>query len=260
MKDFTHEFYRKYIEAINRKFINVIRFDEFFLFSPRPNSFCIIRHDIDRKPANALEMAKIEKEMGIKATYYFRTKRHTFIPDIIEKIALLGHEIGYHYENLSDMNGDKDLALKDFEENISLFRRIYPVKTISMHGRPLKSFNNLDLWGSFNERQLLFRKYGILGDAILDIDYSDAAYINDTGRNWSSTKANVRDKVDSFIKIDFKNGDALYSYLNQNPNPKMVFQIHPERWSSNNLEYVMQFCKDSCINIIKSIISRSYSR
>jgi len=260
MKDFTHEFYRKYIDAIKRKFINVIRFDEYFLSNPCQNSFCIIRHDIDRKPTNALEMAKIEKEMGIKATYYFRTKKHIFIPDIIEKITLLGHEVGYHYENLSDMNGDKNLALKDFEENISLFRRIYPVKTISMHGSPLKSFNNLDLWGSFNERQLLFKKYGILGDAILDIDYSDIAYINDTGRNWSSTKSNVRDKVDSFIKIDFKDRDALYSYLNQNPNSKIVFQIHPERWSSNYLEYIMQFYKDYCINIIKSLISLGYTR
>ena len=90
------------------------------------------------------------------------------------------------------------------------------------------------------------------------MDYSNIAYINDTGRNWSSTKSNVRDKVDSFIKTDFKNGDALYSYLNQNPNSKIVFQIHPERWSSNNLDYAMQFCKDFCVNIIKSVISGVY--
>jgi len=129
-----------------------------------------------------------------------------------------------------------------------------------MHGSPLKPFNNLDMWGSFNERQSLFRKYGIIGDAILDVDYSNIAYINDTGRNWSSTKANIRDKVDSFIKIDFENGKALYSYLNQSPDSKIVFQIHPERWSSNYFDYVMQFYKDTCINAIKTIASLVYNR
>jgi hypothetical protein len=260
MKDFTHEFYEKYLDAIKRKFINIIRFDEYFLFNPYPSSFCIIRHDVDRKTRNALEMAKIEKEMGIKATYYFRNRRNTFMPDIIEKIAFLGHEIGYHYENLSDTKGYKELALEDFEKNIAMFRRLHPVKTISSHGRPLGAYNNLYLWGPLDERELLFKKFGILGDAILDIDYSNVVYISDTGRNWSSTKSNVRDKVDSLIKIDFRNGYNLYSYLDHHPNPKMVFQIHPERWSSNNLDYSMQFCKDFCINLVKTIISISYGR
>ena len=256
MKDFTHDIYKEYLEIIKLKYSNILRFDEYFLSDPTPNSFCIIRHDVDRKPENALSLAKLENELQIQSTYYFRAKRHTFIPEIIREIADYGHEIGYHYENLSDTNGDMDVALRDFENNLSIFREIYPVRTIAMHGRPLKPFNNMDIWNIPYHHELLCNNFGVIGDVFLDIDYSDIAYINDTGRNWSSTRSNVRDKVNSFINVDFKNGADLFEYLSINPHPKMVFQIHPERWSSNHHDYIIQYCKDVVINIAKSIISR----
>ena len=62
----------------------------------------ILRHDVDRLPSNALVIAKIEKEAGIKASYYFRIVKESYDEDIIRQIADMGHEIGYHYENLSD--------------------------------------------------------------------------------------------------------------------------------------------------------------
>ena len=34
--------------------------------------FVILRNDVDRRPQMALEMAGVEKDMGIRATYYFR--------------------------------------------------------------------------------------------------------------------------------------------------------------------------------------------
>ena len=68
----------------------------------------ILRHDVDRLPENALRMAQIEAELGVKASYYFRMAPESFDRDIIKKIAEMGHEIGYHYENLSAVAGRKD--------------------------------------------------------------------------------------------------------------------------------------------------------
>lgn len=255
MKDFTHDAYKEYLEIIKLNYSNILRFDEYFLSDPKPDSFCIIRHDVDRKPENALKLAKLEKTMEIQSTYYFRAKRHTFITEIISEIADYGHEIGYHYENLSDTNGNVELALENFKKNLMLFRDIYPVKTCAMHGRPFKPFNNIDLWKISNNHNLLLNDHGIVGDVFLDIDYTDIAYINDTGRNWSSTKSNVRDKVNSLVNVDFKNRTDLLEYLSTNHHSKMVFQIHPERWSSNSYDYYIQYCKDALINIAKSIIS-----
>jgi len=64
----------------------------------------ILRHDVDRLPGNSLKTARLEDEMGIRATYFFRAIPQTFKPLIIRKIAEYGHEIGYHYENLSEIS------------------------------------------------------------------------------------------------------------------------------------------------------------
>lgn len=196
-------------------------------------------------------MARIEKEFGIKSTYYFRHKDHTFLPDTIKEIKNLGHEIGYHYENLSDSNGNLSIALDDFKTKLDEFRKLVPVKTISMHGRPLKKFDNRDMWKDNKE---LLDEYEIIGEIYLDIDYSDIAYINDTGRNWSQGKSNVRDKVDSNIITDFTTNLELEIFLKNSEHNKIIFQTHPERWTDNYFEWMIQLLKDTGINIIKSII------
>jgi hypothetical protein len=146
-----------------------MRFDEFFLANPKPESFCLIRHDVDRRPKKALQMARLETSFQIHSTYYFRTKRHVFKPEIIKKISDLGHEIGYHYEGLSDKKGNLDHALRDFEYNLKKLREIVPVKTVSMHGSPLSTIDNRDMWRDPNKHRLLAEKYSILGEVYLDI-------------------------------------------------------------------------------------------
>ena len=251
MKDFTLNAYEQYLSAIKKSYSHIIRFDEYFKSNPKPESFCLIRHDVDRKPPNALKMAKLENAMGVKATYCFRTKKHTFKPDIISKISRMGHEIAYHYESLSDANGNMEKAIKDFEKNLDRFRKTASVSTISMHGRPLSPYDNKDIWEVEENRKNLEKKYNLLGELYLDIDYTDIAYINDTGRNWDSTKSNLRDKVNSKIKADFSNGQNLLDYFKNKPPPKLVFQIHPERWSDNVVEYTIQYGMDKLINFAK---------
>ncbi len=260
MKDFTHSTYKAYLKAIRSSYSNILGFDEFLLANPKPETFCLLRHDVDRRPKRALQMAKVEKEMGIRSTYYFRAKPCAFNPDIIKGIAALGHEVGYHYECLSDANGDISCALEDFENNLERFREIVTIKTISMHGRPLKPFDNRDMWRSPKNHHLLSEKYGIHGEIYLDIDYKEIAYINDTGRNWTSTKSNIRDKIESSIKLDFENGEELRDYLELNPHPRMVFQVHPERWADHIVSYNLCFCFDVLANIGKSIIKLSPKR
>jgi len=68
--------------------------------SSLPHAFVILRHDVDARPQNSLRLARLEHTLGIRGTYYFRIP-HTFQPSIIQEIASLGHEIGYHYETLA---------------------------------------------------------------------------------------------------------------------------------------------------------------
>lgn len=106
--DFTLTKYKELLLTIKSKGYIFERFDEYIEKSEIASSLqflnfktLILRHDVDRMPQNALKMAKLEHDLGIKTTYYFRTIPQTFKPEIIKQIVDLGHEIGYHYENFS---------------------------------------------------------------------------------------------------------------------------------------------------------------
>ncbi|SPD74049.1 conserved hypothetical protein [uncultured Desulfobacterium sp.] len=254
MKDFTLRSYRRYLHAIRSSFSTILRFDEFLFSDSKPDSFCLIRHDVDRKPNNSLKMAEVEAELGIRATYYFRAKPNVFNVPVIREIESMGHEIGYHYESLSDYNGDMFLALKGFMHNLNKFREVVPIRTISMHGAPLSPFDNRDIWREPKNHALLINELGILGEIYLDIDYSDIVYINDTGRNWFSSKSNIRDHVATRLNLDFKNGDELYNYLAVSADPRLVFQIHPERWSDHISDYYLNYFTDHIVNSAKYML------
>jgi hypothetical protein len=256
-RDFTLAQYQDYAYALRKAYETILRFDEFMVLESPPERCCLIRHDIDRRPQNALAMARLEHQLGLTATYYFRTKRHTFKPDILRSIQDLGHEVGYHYECLSDANGNVDEALEDFERNLNRLRQHVSISTISMHGRPLKAFDNRDLWRDPTRHAMLSKQFGLLGEVYLDIDYHNIAYISDTGRNWTSTKSNRRDHVGSDIHASFDSSNELLAYLQGQPHPHLVFQIHPERWDHSILSWTTQYLKDSAINMAKRLIVRS---
>lgn len=257
IRDFTFYAYQKYIQAIKNSYTNIYRFDEFLSMAYPPDSFCLIRHDVDRRPKKALQMALLENEQQVCATYYFRSKPHTFKPEIINKIASLGHEIGYHYESLSDQKGNMGLAINDFENNLKKLQAITPIKTLAMHGRPLSPFDNRDMWRSNENKFMLREKYGVLGEVYLYIDYNDIAYMNDTGRNWTSARLNRRDIVKTGIKLTIENREELYAYLKTGRYSKIVFQVHPERWSSSTIDYYFELSKDHLKNVLKTVLKRS---
>ena len=254
MRDFTLRAYSRYLGAIQKAYPLILRFDRYFKFERKPDSFCLIRHDVDRKPQNALKMARLEHATGVATTFFFRTKKHTFNAEIISAIAALGHEIGYHYESLSDAGGDMQSALEDFESNLQRLRNIVPVSSICMHGRPLSAHDNKALWEFAEHREKLIHQYHVLGEAYLDIDYTEIAYISDTGRNWTTHKANRRDHVQSKIALELRNGQNLLDYLENRPHSKLIFLVHPERWTDSYFEYALQFSIDRFVNLIKAFL------
>lgn len=219
---------------------------EYFSSESLPKKFALIRHDVDRMPGNSLKTARIESELGIKATYYFRATKNVFIPKIIQEIADLGHEIGYHYEVLSEAAGDYSKAIKLFEHHLSEFRKICDVKTISMHGRPLSKFDNRDLWKVYD-----FRKFSILGEAYLSVGH-ELNYLSDTGRSWS-TKNSLRDFIPGGKTENFS-VDAtseLIDLVESRELNNLYILSHPERWSSSMFDWSLYFGMDFAVNFVK---------
>lgn len=256
MMDFTLDAYREYLNCLQSSGKEFLRFDEFMLtdFARNRSQIVLLRHDVDRMPRRALRMAKLEHALGVVATYYFRAKPGSFNAEIMSEIASMGHEVGYHYEVLSDCNGNEERALELFRENLTKFRKYTPISTISMHGRPLSSIDNRDLWKKGANKIKLTEEFSIQGEVYLDIDYTDIAYITDTGRNWRSSAANLRDTVKSNIDVDFKHRGELLVAFQSNTLERIVFQIHPERWADNFVEWVIQYMQDSAINLVKQTL------
>lgn len=242
--DFTiHEFWELSNALVSN--YDTITMSEYLSSEELPEKFALIRHDVDRLPENALETARIESELGIKATYYFRTTKNVFVPEIIKEVSDLGHEVGYHYEVLSETNGDYDKAMALFEHNLAEFRRICDVKTICMHGRPLSKFDNRDLWKVHD-----FKDFGILGEAYLSAG-KELNYFSDTGRSWGS-KNSLRDfipgKTENF-SVDTT--PELIDLVESKKLNNIYILSHPERWSRSMFDWGLYFGMDFAVNFVK---------
>jgi hypothetical protein len=247
--DFTLDSYRLYLNALKGHFGRSYPFKELMGPTP-PEHFLALRHDVDRKVDRALDMARVEHELGLVASYYFRVP-YTFDVDVIRAIEGLGHEVGYHYENLSETDGDVEKALTDFAEKLEQLRTVTTISTCCMHGRPLKPYDNRDLWRDPVRHKQLTERFGILGELYLDIDYTDIAYITDTGRNWTSGRANRRDHVSSSVPASFGSSEELLAYFESKPHPRLVFQVHPERWTDSQVGHAAQWALDTATNMAK---------
>jgi hypothetical protein len=205
--DFTIKAYRALLNSLRKQ---DYQFQTFSDYLQKPASRTIIlRHDVDKLPQNALRIAQIENLSGIKGTYYFRIVPKSFDEEIIRQIAELGHEIGYHYEDLSlaagSMKNEKlkiknddeynrilfERGIESFQKNLETLRKITPVKTICMHGSPVGKYDNRDLWKVYD-----YKDFGIIGEPYLDVDFSQVLYLTDTGRRWNGGSVSVRDKVE----------------------------------------------------------------
>ena len=247
MTDFTVKKYEVFLKSLSENNIPVYGICDFIRL--KAEKAVILRHDVDRKPFNSLKIAKLENKYKIKSTYYFRIVKASFSSGIIQEIKKLGHEIGYHYEDLSLANGNIEKALQLFKNHISKFKKYVEIHTISMHGRPLSKYDNRDLWKVTD-----FKKYGIFGEAFLSIDYSNIYYFTDTGGSWKDNSVNLRDKVNTGLKADIKNTDELINFILSNKDVRIAIVTHPERWADSFFEYVINRLKDTSVNFIKRIL------
>lgn len=144
MPGFVAEYKRRIctVHARSRPF----RLMEEYMSDPDREPCILLRHDVDRMPCRAVQVAKVESELGVRGTYYFRcTAKGEFPVKAISQISAQGHEVGYHYECLSRCNGDILLAMSQFQSNLETFRSIASCNTVSMHGKPMSQYENVDL-------------------------------------------------------------------------------------------------------------------
>ena len=115
----------------------------------------ILRHDVDYDYKGAYEMFKLEKSLGLKATYYFRWL--SINDNIMHEMHNSGFEVSLHYETLATYAKEHKLTTKDkitpevlgicFEklgDELKVFEeRFWKVKTICSHGDKVNRILNI---------------------------------------------------------------------------------------------------------------------
>ncbi len=175
--------------------------------------------------------------------------------EVIKKIFNMGHEIGYHYEDLAKAKGNIEDALSSFRQNLKQMRSIVPVNTICMHGSPLSRHDNRGLWNCWSYRDL-----GIIGEPYFDIDFGKVFYLTDTGRRWNGSKSSVRDRVVGSGQdklFVFPTTVSIIGALKAGAFPtQAMLTVHPQRWTDAWLPWLSEMVLQNVKNIAKAIVVR----
>ena len=255
MPDFT---VHKYTQLLNALIDQGYHFQTFSEYLTKPLSRTIVlRHDVDKRPQNSLTTARIEHEHGIKGVYNFRVVSCSWDEEIIKEISSLGHEIGYHYENLSIHKGNHEKAIEDFKLNLEKLRKLVQVSTITMHGSPKSKHDSRDLW-----KKNKYKDLGLIGEPYYDVDFSKVLYLTDTGRRWDGSKVSIRDKVNPEMNNELEEkGYSIHSTndiikaAKENALPdSIMFTIHPQRWHSRRILWLSELVSQNAKNIVKRIL------
>jgi len=100
--DFTFNHYKEVITKALEAGYTFYTFSEYHAKKPKGKTF-LLRHDVDNFFERAAGFARVEDELGVKATYFLRVHTH-YNPFEYNNYALLkrlesaGHELGLHTE------------------------------------------------------------------------------------------------------------------------------------------------------------------
>ena len=110
-----------------------------------PHRFVLMRHDVDTSPRNALEMARIEHRLGIRASYFVLVHSPFYNPaapphyDALCRILDLGGEVGLHYDTQFFEERQMDALTGTLNDAMALERILgRKVVSVSQH-RPASS-------------------------------------------------------------------------------------------------------------------------
>lgn len=200
--DFTHEAYKGYLKELIRKKFMFSFYDSF----EKEGKFVLWRHDVDFSPGRALELAKIESELGVISTYFIQPHSRFYHllekenKEIFSEIKSLGHELGLHF----DISFYKEVNEKNLNMLLEKEKRLIDsffetdIKVFSFHN-PTQFALDLGSWncgGMINTYASYFKK--------------NVTYGSDSNGIWRH--------------------NSIKEILNTNPR-KLQFLTHPVWWT-----------------------------
>jgi len=277
---FTFASYRRLLDLIGRSGFPILGIEQVFVARAQkktlPDKYVAIRHDVDYFPKRALVLAGIEAENQISTTYYVRRRFFDSDPELVHRVAALGHQIGYHYEEVDvhqkapNMQVGRDAVGFFVGSLLDLDKIGFPIRTVCPHGNPMTDVDNrqvvhllrdenyLDMLAFTYDKALVKTKISdrLIGDASIDISGADFdLYIPDTGR--FNPRYNLKDRIDGCAITGLRSVDDLEKILNDGVHRRIYMNMHPDRWSGDIATWLFDFGFDTAKNMVKRFMGKS---
>lgn len=149
----------------------------------------ILRHDIDCSIPRALNMARMEKQLGIRATYFVRVHARAYnifeynTYQALKEIISLGHEIGLHLEAVDFAHITAENPLDVFRREKNVLETVLNTAIISTaaHGEhsPAGPRHNRNFFADISKQEA-----GIQYDAYEASFTREMKYISDSSGRW----------------------------------------------------------------------------
>jgi|694.fasta_scaffold126433_2 hypothetical protein len=203
--DFTHSHYKQLLLEAKKEY-EFIEFNSSEINKDKKTILC--RHDVDLSIHEALNLAQIENEINVKATYFLLPHSEFYnlfeksIADKVNKIISLGHNIGLHFDPI-----------------------FYNVKTK----------DELEYWLNF-EKEFIQKIFKVQVDAFSFhnpteeiLTFDDLSYAGMLNTYSNEIKTNVSYCSDSNGYWRFK---RMYDVISIDKPNKLQILTHPEWWTA----------------------------
>ena len=214
---FTYSEYQRMIELLNEKGYVITNYTEY----AKHERCAILRHDVDYDMKKAVEFAKFENSLNVRATYMILVTSvfyNIFSKEVLDDVAhiiAMGHDIGLHFDEKQYLGEDVDIQKKMVEE-VNLLKQATGcnnIRTISMH-RPSKEcirtnimVGNDEIINTYND--LFFKEFKYVSDSRMHWREPILDYINNTQYDrlhilthsfwYENQEENIGEKLESFI-------------------------------------------------------------
>lgn len=190
--DFTYEHYKHILKSAldnNYKVLNCVEYIDARNDNRLGEKTLVLRHDVDSKAIRAMHFARIEHELGVHSTYFFRVfsnEYNIFAYDtmaMIRDIKKMGHEIGYHAEPV-DVSASCGISPKEaFMIGKSALELVIQDKVIGAAShREATGYNNLKEYIESCELREMDIEYEGYDNTALKL-FNNSYYITD-GYEW----------------------------------------------------------------------------
>lgn len=138
---FTHEHYAFMLRAGREAGYRFATFDEIDRLRGDGTYACLIRHDCDNDLVAARDLARIEAELGVRATYFVMIRSALYnlmappVSALVHEIVGLGHRLGLHFDEAPCRDATPDEVSRRVDDERAWLAHEFgqPIDVVSFH-------------------------------------------------------------------------------------------------------------------------------